>query len=171
VIVTAVGVDPGVQWTGCAAVDRGRLVHSARLRGVAGAGKDWQLLARTARLLASSVSAYVLEHQPSTVGVETMVDQGPVRQAWRWRHTTAACCQAIYDKAVEDGWDELLVWQRADRVLSERGQGLGVLKYLLEQGRAGAQVGAPGPLDEHQASAATHATWAEATWRRQLAGS
>jgi hypothetical protein len=165
-----VGVDPGVQWTGCAAVERGRYVHSVRLRGAAGAGKDWSLLARTAHRLAESVSAYVLEHQPSRVGVESMADQGPVRQAWRWRHTTAACCQAIHERAVVDGWEELLVWQRADQVLPDRGQGLGVLKYLLEQGRAGHQVGAPAPLDEHQASAVVHALYLETRWRSRVAG-
>lgn len=168
--MSALGVDPGVQYTGAAVVERGRWVHSVRLRGVAGAGKDWQLLASTARLLAVAVGGLVAEHQPTVVGIETMVDQGPVRQAWRWRHTTAACCQALWDVAVQQGWEDLVVWQRADQVLSERGQGLGVLKYLAEQGRAGPQLGAPGPLDEHQASAVAHACWAEAAWRRQRLG-
>lgn len=167
--VTAVGVDPGVQRTGLASWDAGRLVHSTTLRGSAGAGKDWALLSRTARLLALSVSAYVLEAEPRVVAVETMEDQSG-RMTYRWKHTTAAVCQAVYDRAVEEGWEGLIVWQKAREVLAHTAGGSGLLKYLLEQGRAGPRVGAPGPLNEHEASAAAHASHAEAVYRSAAAG-
>jgi hypothetical protein len=164
------GVDPGIQFTGVAAIERGAWVASARLRGVAGAGKDWALCARTARRLAGEVNAWVLEHDPARVAIETMVDQGPARNAYRWRHTTAACCQALHDAAEAGGWADLIVWQDAAAVLRHNRGGYGTLAYLLQQGRAGPGVGAPGPLDEHQASAMAHAAYCETTWRSQVAG-
>lgn len=163
--VTAVGVDPGVQRTGLAAWERGSLVHSVTLRGASGAGKDWALLARTARLLAVSVSAYVRERDPRVVGVEQFDDQGRRSRTFPYRHTTAACCQAIYDAAVQDGWADLIVWQRSSDVLRHDRGGYGLLKYLLEQGRAGPRVGVSAPLNEHEAAAAAHAAYSETAYR------
>jgi Holliday junction resolvasome RuvABC endonuclease subunit len=165
----AVGVDPGARYTGLALVRRGAWVTSDELRGRDGTAKDWGKLARTARELALQVSAFVLEHEPEVVGVETMVDQRGERRTWSNRHTTSACCQAVYDVAAAQGWAELIVWQDAFDVLHMR-KGYGTLKYLLEQGRAGGRVGAPAPLDEHQASAVCHAVWAEQRHHSRLAG-
>jgi Holliday junction resolvasome RuvABC endonuclease subunit len=160
-----VGVDPGVRWTGLAAVERGRVVHAARLRGADGTSRDWALLARTARRLALEVSGYVAERGADLVAVETMVDQAAERRLWANRHTTAACCQAVWDVAAAQGWSELVVWQHAADVLDPR-TGFGQVRALLVAGRAPAALSAvTGRMDEHRASAACHALAAEAARR------
>lgn len=162
-----VGIDPGVRYTGLGHVVRGRWRDSTTLRGADGTAKDWSRLAAAARSLAEVASAWTLEREPDLVAVETMVDQGG-RRGHSNRHTTAAVCMAVYDALVADGYPpEQIVWQDAAVVLSH-GEGYGTLKYLLEVGRAG--IDAPGPLNEHEASAITHASFAEVVAHAPMAG-
>lgn len=163
------GVDPGVQFTGVALLDRGRWAASETFNGAPGCGKDWQLCASTARLIGARVAALAIEWDPSRIAIESFVDQGKVRRQYLWRHTTAACCQAIYDSLASAGMADLVTWQNSADVLADR-QGYGTLHYLLQQGRAGRQVQAPGILNEHESSAVCHALWAEGAQHLAMAG-
>lgn len=160
------GIDPGARYMGLALVRRGRWVASTTHRGADGCSKDWAKLASTAATQASRAVDWCRQHDPERIAIETMVDQSG-RKAHSHKHTTAACCQALFDALVAAGMGDLIVWQDAREVLAH-GTGYGDLHYLLQQGRAGIDV--PGQLGEHEASAVTHACWAERVATSVLAG-
>ncbi len=164
--MSVIGIDPGVVRMGLAEVRRGRWVASATFRGASGCSTDSRKLAVTAALQADRAVAWVQDRDPAAIAIETMVDQGK-RRRFAVAHTTAAAVQALWDAFSLAGMSDLVTFQDAADVL-RHGKGYGDLHYLLTVGRAG--IDAPGALNEHEASAVTHAAWLETARHSPMAG-
>jgi hypothetical protein len=156
------GIDPGLQVTGLAAIDNQSVVLHQSVRGVRGAGNDYVRVTSAANRIAASVAEVVADLDPQVIAIENFIDQGAARKQMSYRWQTPVVIGALAHALQE--WADRIVWQSSAEVLSNGPKGYGLVAYLARQGRLG--YGLDAPVNEHEASAIAHALWADAVGRQ-----